>query len=524
MQSLRRPRRSPRSIKCVDFVAAVDPRDPLTHILVTCKWKQVQGRRERNAPVVVHADLGLLVMGTAPPRGQANRLARGAGQHRFVQNPRGALEDVSALRTEPLEGAQNMMRLLPGAAGLLGTDHFPFMNEYSDGCTPNEYNDRDGGVTVTADGEQQGGADDMALWVNSRREPRTTTQPHQPSASPLQPHTPQSVVSGLSPGSQLRAAAALAQSTVLAYHNPSVVLLQGDRQSFLFGVQRGRFLADCFEPQIAMIADGYLTLVIAVPDPGMVRRRADFHQPFQLAMDTLFDVLRRHALPSTSGSRLLFSPPRPREELERLRKAIAGDPSMQSVWECRDALYRATLSDETAGSTPPVEPPLPTEQEARHLVELSEGQAWGEMDFKNLLQHAIETFEQSGAETYVWARNTARRACAAVAGQTAWKELTFRRKLLLTLAGNQMHRGVAGGLSLEACVRGGVRASRVLGSIVACLKSGDIKCMHESHHLHTYAGVANRLCELLSLLFCLGCALPPQAHAVAPRTIACSPR
>ena len=54
--------------------------------------------------------------------------------------------------------------------------------------------------------------------------------------------------------------------------------------------------------------------------------------------------------------------------------------------------------------------------------------------------------------------------------------------------------------------------------------SGNRKCMHESHHLHTYAGVANRLCELLSLLFCLGCALPPQAHAVAPRTIACSPR
>ena len=121
MQSLRRPRRSPRSIKCVDFVAPVDPYDPLTHLLVTCKWKQVQGRRERNAPVVVHADLGLLVMGTAPPRGQASRLARGAGQHRFVQNPRGALEDVSALRMAPLEGARHMMRLLPGAADLLGT-------------------------------------------------------------------------------------------------------------------------------------------------------------------------------------------------------------------------------------------------------------------------------------------------------------------------------------------------------------------------------------------------------------------
>jgi hypothetical protein len=456
MQSLRRPRRSPRSIKCVDFVAPVDPYDPLTHLLVTCKWKQVQGRRERNAPVVVHAGLGLLVMGTAPPRGQASRLARGAGQHRFVQNPRGALEDVSALRMAPLEGARHMMRLLPGAADLLGTDDFPFMNEYSDGCTPNEHNDEQ--VTVTADGEQQGGADDMALWVNSRWEPRTTTRPQQPSASPLQPHTPQSVVSGLSPGPQLWAAAALAQSTVLAYHNPCVVLLKGDRQSFLFGVQRGRFLADCFEPQIVMIADGYLTLVIAVPDPGMVRRKAEFQQPLKQAMATLFDVLRRHALPSTSGSRLLFSPPRPREELERLRKAITGDPFMQSVWECRDALYRATLSDETAGSTPPVEPPLPTEQEARHLVELSEGQAWGEMDFKNLLQHAIETFEQSGAQTYVWARNTARRACAAISGQTAWKELPFRRKLLLTLAGNQMPQ-----LSLEACARGGANREVVFG-------------------------------------------------------------
>ena len=88
------------------------------------------------------------------------------------------------------------------------------------------------------------------------------------------------------------------------------------------------------------------------------------------------------------------------------------------------------------------------------------------MGFKNLLQHAIDTFEQSGAQTYVWARNTARRACAVVSGQTAWKELSFRRKLLLTLAGNQMPQ-----LSLEARVRGGARLTgfgfhRLPGSLV----------------------------------------------------------
>jgi hypothetical protein len=92
------------------------------------------------------------------------------------------------------------------------------------------------------------------------------------------------------------------------------------------------------------------------------------------------------------------------------------------------------------------------------------------MGSENLLQHAIETFEQaSGAQTYVRARNTARRACAAISGQTAWKELPFRRKLLLTLAGNQMPHQMMP--SLEARARGGVRASRVLGSIVCQVPS-----------------------------------------------------
>jgi hypothetical protein len=423
----------------MDWVAPEDPWDPLTHFMYTHKWLQVQGQRERDPPVVAHAKLGLLVLGSAPPPGQAAEWARGFGQHRFVQNPRGALEDITALRTAPLQDADNMMELLPDADGLLGMDAYAFMDEYPDDFTPKDKNDRL--LTVTADGREQGGADDQALWVNS---PWRTGAPPPLSTSPLHPHVPQSVFRGLPPDSQLLAAAKLAQSTVFAHHSPTVVLLQGDRQSFLFGVQLGHFLADCFEPYIAMIADGHLTLVIAVPDPAMVRYRVGLKEPYQQAMGTLFEVLHRHVQPSTSGPRLLFSPPRTREELVRLRDAIKNDESMRSILNCRMQMlevYGGEVMPMAEGSSPSDAPPPAEEHQS--LLELSDRLECVTMDSECLLQHAIDTFQQSGAQQYGHALSLARRACTAGSDHTAWAELPFRRKLLVALAAH--HHWASGG-------------------------------------------------------------------------------
>ena len=68
----------------MDSVAPADPGDALSHFLHTHRWQLVQGARGPGAPRMVHNLLGLLVMGSAPPRGKAEEWARGDGAHRYV--------------------------------------------------------------------------------------------------------------------------------------------------------------------------------------------------------------------------------------------------------------------------------------------------------------------------------------------------------------------------------------------------------------------------------------------------------
>ena len=53
----------------MDNAAPAGPGDPLTHFMRTHRWQLVQGARGPGAPVMVHNLIGLLVLGTAPPRG-----------------------------------------------------------------------------------------------------------------------------------------------------------------------------------------------------------------------------------------------------------------------------------------------------------------------------------------------------------------------------------------------------------------------------------------------------------------------
>jgi hypothetical protein len=86
---------------------------------------------------VVDPQLGRVMVGNAPPFGQAMMRAQGQGAHRFLQAPDGSLRDFSWLRVIGLNA--QAMRLAFGVnANMLGTFYNPFINSH-----PDEYCDYD---------------------------------------------------------------------------------------------------------------------------------------------------------------------------------------------------------------------------------------------------------------------------------------------------------------------------------------------------------------------------------------------
>jgi hypothetical protein len=109
-----------------------------------------------------------LYLGNAPPHGLAQRLARGWGPHRFVQDFRGVLVDISGLRLAPLD-AQGMRRVLGNH--LMGMLEMPFLDEYPDDyCDP----PRSSSTTTPSGGKAEGGPDDTNLWAVTRSQPGRT--------------------------------------------------------------------------------------------------------------------------------------------------------------------------------------------------------------------------------------------------------------------------------------------------------------------------------------------------------------
>ena len=109
-----------------------------------------------------------LYLGNAPPHGRAQRLARGWGLHRLVQDFRGVLVDISGLRLAPLD-AQGMRRVLGNH--LMGMLEMPYLDEYPDDyCDPT----RSSSTTTPSDGKAEGGPDDTNLWAVTRSQPGRT--------------------------------------------------------------------------------------------------------------------------------------------------------------------------------------------------------------------------------------------------------------------------------------------------------------------------------------------------------------
>jgi hypothetical protein len=94
-------------------------------------------------------------------------------------------------------------------------------------------------------------------------------------------------------GREIRPQAAknLATHPLMAMSSSLVTIVHGDRPSFVLRHRAGTFLLDTYEPRVGQLVDGYLTLIINVPDSGLIHHKSQSEPLLKEAMSTLLKLV-----------------------------------------------------------------------------------------------------------------------------------------------------------------------------------------------------------------------------------------